>query len=128
MELPKGNTREDIKRREKFIKDFYVQWISIHNDKKLWNDDLRSYIHIKFISIDETREKAARKYESTIAVTRLDELLSKSKKITEVPIKKGTKNQKPFEKMVVMQLDNIKMTVGLQRSTNQYVQYCISTI
>ena len=30
--------------------------------------------------------------------------------------------------MVVMQLDNIKMTVGLQRSTNQYVQYCISII
>lgn len=89
---------------------------------------MQSYIHIKFISIDETREKAARKYESTIAVTRLDDILSKSTKITEVSVKKGTKNQKPFAKMVVMQLDNIKMTVGLQRSTNQYVQYCISII
>ena len=38
---------------------------------------MQSYIHIKFISIDETREKAARKYESTIAVTRLDDILSK---------------------------------------------------
>ena len=48
--------------------------------------------------------------------------------LSEVSVKKGTKNQKPFAKMVVMQLDNIKMTVGLQRSTNQYVQYCISII
>ena len=32
-----------------------------------------------------------------------------------MPNKKGTKNQKPFLKMYIMQLDNIKMTVGLQK-------------
>ena len=76
----------------------------------------------------ETAEKAARQYESTLAVMRLSELLTKSKKVAEVPPKKGTKNQKPFLKMYIMQLDNIKMTVGLQKSTCDKVQYCITAL
>ena len=51
-----------------------------------------------------------------------------SKKVAEVPPKKGTKNQKPFLKMYIMQLDNIKMTVGLQKSTGDKVQYCITAL
>ena len=41
---------------------------------------------------------------------------------------KCTKNQKPFFKMYIMQLDNIKMTVGLQKSTGDKVQYCITAL
>ena len=55
-------------------------------------------------------------------------LLPKFKKVAEVPPKKGTKNQKPFLKMYIMQLDNIKMTVGLQKSTGDKVQYCITAL
>ena len=58
----------------------------------------------------------------------LSELLRKSKKVAEVPPKKGTKNQKPFIKMIIMQLDNIKLTVGLQKTTGDKVQYCITAI
>ena len=94
----------------------------------MWNDDLQDYILVKFLSITETAEKAARQYESTLAVMRLSELLTKSKKVAEVPPKKGTKNQKPFLKMYIMQLDNIEMTVGLQKSTGDKVQYCITAI
>lgn len=128
MNIPQGNSREEVKMRDQIIKDFYAGWIAEHPEKKMWNDDLQDYILIKYLSITETAEKAARQYESTLAVMRLSELLAKSKKVAEVPIKKGTKNQKPFLKMYIMQLDNIKMTVGLQKSTGDKVQYCITSI
>ena len=128
MEIPQGNSREEVKQRDQIIKDFYAGWIAENPEKKMWNDDLQDYILVKFLSITETAEKAARQYESTLAVMRLSELLTKTKKVAEVPPKKGTKNQKPFLKMYIMQLDNIKMTVGLQKSTGDKVQYCITAI
>lgn len=56
-DIPKGRTKDDIKAREKLIKDFYAQWISEHPDKKVWNHDLGAFIHVKFLSINETYEK-----------------------------------------------------------------------
>ena len=128
MEIPQGNSREEVKLRDQIIKDFYAGWIAENPEKKMWNEDLQDYILVKYLSITETAEKAARQYESTLAVMRLSELLAKSKKVAEVPPKKGTKNQKPFLKMYTMQLDNIKMTVGLQKSTGDKVQYCITAL
>ena len=128
MEIPQGNSREEVKLRDQIIKDFYAGWIAENPEKKMWNKDLQDYILVKYLSITETAEKAARQYESTLAVMRLSELLTKSKKVAEVPPKKGTKNQKPFLKMYIMQLDNIKMTVGLQKSTCDKVQYCITAL
>ena len=128
MKIPQGNSREEVKQRDQIIKDFYAGWIAENPEKKMWNEDLQDYILVKYLSITETAEKAARQYESTMAVMRLSELLTKSKKVAEVPPKKGTKNQKPFLKMYIMQLDNIKMTVGLQKSTGDKVQYCITAL
>lgn len=128
MEIPQGNSREEVKLRDKIIKDFYAGWIAENPEKKMWNEDLQDYILVKYLSITETAEKAARQYESTLAVMRLSELLTKSKKVAEVPPKKNTRNQKPFLKMYIMQLDNIKMTVGLQKSTGDKVQYCITAL
>ena len=128
MNIPQGNSREEVKQRDQIIKDFYAGWIAENPEKKMWNEDLQDYILVKYLSITETAEKAARQYESTLAVMRLSELLTKSKKVAEVPPKKGTKNQKPFLKMYIMQLDNIKMTVGLQKSTGDKVQYCITAL
>lgn len=128
MKIPQGNSREEVKLRDQIIKDFYAGWIAENPEKKMWNEDLQDYILVKYLSITETAEKAARQYDSTMAVMRLSELLTKSKKVAEVPPKKGTKNQKPFLKMYIMQLDNIKMTVGLQKSTGDKVQYCITAL
>ena len=128
MNIPQGNSRAEVKLRDQMIKNFYAGWIAENPEKKMWNDDLQDYILVKYLSITETAEKAARQYESTLAVMRLSELLTKSKKVAELPPKKGTKNQKPFLKMYIMQLDNIKMTVGLQKSTGDKVQYCITAL
>ena len=88
---------------------------------------LQDYIYVRFLSIEETSEKAARQFESTLAVFRLTELLTKSKKIEEVEPKKGTKNQQKFVKILIMRHENIKMTVGVQKSGNK-IQYCITAL
>ena len=73
QDVPTGRTKEEIKVREQLIKDFYAWWIAEHPDKKIFNHSLGRYICVKFLSINETYEKAARSYESTLAVLRLTE-------------------------------------------------------
>lgn len=127
-EIPRGENREAVKARDIFIRDFYAQWIATHPDKKVWNRELQDYIHVKFISINETREKAARSYKSTVAVTRLTEILKNSKKLSEQSVKRGNKNQSSYEKMIIMRLEDIKLVVGVQKTNRDKVQYCISSI
>ena len=125
-EIPTDRTKEEIKARERLIKDFYAQWIAEHPDKKILNMSLGKYIYVKFLSINETYEKAARSYESTLAVFRLTEVLQNATFVEEQPAKRNTRNQKQFEKLLVMQYENVKLTVGLQRSNQDLVQYCIT--
>ena len=124
--IPKGRTKDDIKAREKLIKDFYSQWISEHPEKKIWNNNLGAFIHVKFLSINETYEKAARNYESTLAVFRLTEILEKAVIIGEKATNRMTRNQKQFDKLIILKHGEVKLTVGLQRSTQEMVQYCIT--
>ena len=126
QEIPKGRTKEEIRTREQIIKDFYTKWIAEHPDKKVFNTVLGKYICVKFLSINETYEKASRSYESTLAVFRLTEILQNAMFVEELPAKRNTRNQKQFEKILVMQHENIKLTVGLQRSNQDLVQYCIT--
>lgn len=124
--IPSGHTKEDIKAREKIIKDFYANWIAEHPDKMIWNKDLSEFIHVKFLSINETYEKASRSYESTFAVLQLTEILENATLANKKPAKRNTKNQKQFEALLTMQYKNIKLTVGRQRSNQELVQYCIT--
>ena len=128
LNIPQGITKEDIKAREKVIKDFYAHWISENPEKKIWNDNLQDYILVKFISINETYNKAARRYESTLAVFRLTEVLQKAILIEEKPTKPYDKNQKSFEKLLIMRHDDVKLIVGVQKSNQDKVQYSLSAI
>ena len=53
-DIPAGHTKEDIKAREKLIKDLYAQWIAEHPEKKIWNRSLGAFVNVKFLSINET--------------------------------------------------------------------------
>ena len=125
-DIPKGRTKDEIKAREKLIKDFYSQWISENPEKKIWNNNLGAFIHVKFLSINETYEKAARNYESTLAVFRLTEILEKAVIIGEKATNRMTRNQKQFDKLIILKHGEVKLTVGLQHSTQEMVQYCIT--
>ena len=126
MEIPKGKTREEIRAREQILRDFYSRWIANNPSKSVWNKSLKAEIKIKGLSYNETVEHAARSYESTIAVFHLSEVLSKAVKVASGPKKEGDKNQRAFSRVVILKWKGIRLVVGYQKSTGDYVQYSIS--
>ena len=91
-------------------KDLFAEWISVHPDKKVWNKSLKSYIHIKYLSINETLGYAPLSYEATKAITEITELLSYSKVKVIRPAKKK----------------EVHLMVGKQRTTNEFVMYSVT--
>ncbi len=56
-----------------------------------------------------------------------------AKKVSIKKTKPGNNNQKPFERMMIMEYElkyigKVKMTVGIRRRTQEKVQYCITAI
>ena len=131
--IPTGNSREDIQQRELIIRDFYHEWKEKNPSQKNYNLSLKDYINILMVSIVETSEHAAKNYLSTLAVLQLDAILVGARKVSIQNVKQNNKNQKPFEKIIIMEYDlveigKIKMTVGVRRRTREKVQYCITAI
>ena len=131
--IPEDNSIESIKIREKIIRDFYHEWKEKNPSQRKYNVALKEYINIRMVSIVETSEHAAKTYLSTIAVLQLDAILMGAKKVSVKKTKPGNKNQKPFERMMIMEYDvsfvgKVKMTVGIRRRTNEKVQYYITAI
>ena len=126
MEIPKGKTRPEIKVRERIIKDFYAKWIAEHPSKSVWNKSLNAEIKVKGLSYNETCEHAARTYESTLAVFQLTDILKNAVKVSAGPKKQRDKNQKTFSRVIVMRYKRIRLIVGYQKSTGEYVQYSIT--
>ena len=131
--IPKGNSSEDIKEREKIIRHFYRRWKEENPSQRRYNLSLKEYINIRMVSIIETSEHAAKSYLSTLAVLQLDAILVGAKKIYISKTKKNNKNQEPFERMMIMEYEligigKVKMTVGIRRRTKEKVQYCITAI
>ena len=89
------------------------------------NKWLKNNIFVKYQSINETYSKASRTYDSTLAVFQLTEILENAELVDEV-IPKNNKNQKQYDKILYMKYKNIKLTVGLQRTNKDFVQYCIT--
>lgn len=131
--IPIGNSREEIQQRELIIRDFYREWKEKNPSQKKYNLSLKEYINIRMVSIVETSEHAAKNYLSTLAVLQLDAILVGARKVSIQNVKPNNKNQKPFEKIIIMEYDlvgigTIKMTVGVRRRTREKVQYCITAI
>ena len=126
IEIPKGTSKEDIKARKIIIGDFYARWNAAHPEKKIWNNSLNAYIHIKYQSINETKGQASISYESTCAVLMLTKVLEEAVVSNRKPAKTNDKNQKSFDQMVFLYHGRIRLLVGHQKSTDEYVQYCIT--
>ena len=131
--IPQGQTVEDIKQREKIIKDFYACWNAVNLTKRIYNIALNDFIHVRFLSFQETAEHAAFTYKSTLAVTFLTEILEKATVLKRVKPKPNNQNQKRFSEIIIMQYHKrvcgkIKLTVGVLRGSRQKIQYCITAI
>lgn len=60
--IPAGQTIEDIKTRERIIRDFYREWKEKNPSQRKFNLSLKEYINIRMVSIVETSEHAAKSY------------------------------------------------------------------
>lgn len=132
MEIPTGNSPEDVAARRRIIANFYRVWKLANPSLKRYNLSLNEDIIIRFVSITETCTHASRTYLSTLAVLQLDAILTHAQKAGTVPVK-ANENQKPFEKMILMEyvcpgIGTVKMTVGVRRGNHEKVQYCITAI
>jgi len=126
LEIPTGTNKEDIKEREKIINDIYRKWSDNNPDKCIYNIDLQDFIYIRFDSINETVNKAARTYTSTLAVFHLTEILQNAT-VVRYERTKQNKNQSKYTQMIIMQWNNIKLTVGVKKDKMK-IQYCITAM
>ena len=131
--IPEDNSVESIKVRERIIRDFYREWKEKNPSQRKFNLSLKEYINIRMVSIVETSEHAAKNFLSTLAVLQLDAILVGARKVSVKKTKEGNKNQRPFERMMIMEYEltgigKVKMTVGIRRRTREKVQYCITAI
>lgn len=132
--IPTGDSKEDIKAREKIISDFYYDWYKNNPAKKVFNIHLKDYINVRYISINETIRHASKNYYSTLAVLQLDAILSNATKYGKrTPTKQGVKNQEPFSYMIEMRYElpyigTAKLMVGVKKNSKEKIQYCITAI
>ena len=133
QEIPHGRTKDEILQRERIIKDFYANWIAVNPEKRVYNTHLQAFIYVRFLSIQETAEKAARNYKSTLAVTYLTEIMELAKTVNFTQPKQGNNKQSRFSELIIMQYNkknfgDIKLTVGILRGSKEKIQYCITAI
>ena len=132
-EIPKGDSVEDRRERQKIILSFYQDWKLRNPDQKKYNFALKDDINIRSVSLDETAAHASLTYLSTLAVLQLDAILTNAWLVKTVPSKQDNKNQRSFERILIMEyvctgVGRVKMTVGVRRSDKMKVQYCITAI
>jgi len=135
--IPKGREKAHIKARENIVWAMLGKWLSKNPLKRKKNVDLEDYIYLRFDGMQETVNKAARNYKSTMAVVELDFLLTNANKIgTNKP---KSKRQEKFVEMLIMHVkipaflpyfEKVKMLVGVtkQKKNAKKIQYSITTI
>ena len=135
--IPKGREKDNIKTRENIVWAMLGKQLSKNPLKRRKNADLKDYIYLRFDGMQETVNKAARNYKSTMAVFELDFILANATKIdTDIP---KSKRQEKFAEMLILNADTpnfspyfnkVKMLVGItkQKKNAKKIQYSISAI
>ena len=133
MDIPIGNSSEDLKQRKDIISQLYRQWTESNPDKKVFNPSLKGDVNIRYVSITETLRHAAKSYLSTLSLFYLDTILRTAVVVGKPkPPKKGVANQKPFKYLLethcpLQGIGVVKMMVGVKRS-GEMILYCITVM
>jgi hypothetical protein len=113
------------------------KWLSKNPLKRKKNTDLDDFIYLRFDGMQETVNKAARNYKSTMAVCELDFILVNATKTnTDKP---KSNRQEKFAKMLIMNantpdylpyFEKVKMLVSItkQKKDAKKIQYSITAI
>lgn len=132
-DVPVGDSAEDRRKRNRLIRQFYYQWMDRNEERMVFNKSLNEYIHVKYISVNETAGHASLRYLSTLAVLQLDAILPNALLKEVRPINSKTKNQRGFSRMLIMEyscpaIGLVRLTVGQKGTDGTKVQYCITAI
>jgi len=135
--IPKGMEKTDLKARENIVWAMLGKWLSINPLKRKKNENLNDFIYLRFDGMQETVNKAARNYKSTMAIFELDFILVNATKIgTDKP---KSKRQEKFAEMLIMTANTpifspyfckVRMLVGItkQKKNAKKIQYSITAI
>ena len=132
--IPQGNTKEDIQTRKKIIRDYYAIWNAPNPTKQVFNANLKEFINVRYLSINETAEIASRRYISTFAITHFfTEILELAEEKRRTKPKPENNNQKRFSEIIALEYSKeefgtVKLTVGVLKGSKQHIQYCITAI
>jgi hypothetical protein len=135
--IPKGREKADVKTRENIVWAMLGKWLSKNPLKRKKNFDLKDYIYLRFDGMQETVNKAARNYKSTMAIFELDFILANAIKIS--TDKPQSKRQEKFSEILIMNaitpvflpyFAQVKMLVGItkQKKNAKKIQYSITAI
>jgi len=133
--IPTGKRPKNRKEREKIITHFYKNWLNGSTEKSVKNLSLNKLIHVNRDSFLETRYWGSRSYQSTLTVLELSYVLKNAVVTGKNNPKPGNKNQSKFTKMLIMEcvvpklrphVTTGKLTVGIRKSDNQRLQYCLT--
>lgn len=133
LEIPSGDCTDDINARKQIILDFYRAWKQENPTQRRYNIWLKDYVNVRNISINETCYRASKTYLSTLAVLQLDAILTTARKTKITNAKPNNKNQKAFNKMMLMEcvlpgIGTVKLIVGIKRRSLEKIQYCITAV
>jgi hypothetical protein len=135
--IPKGREKIYIKERENVIWSMLSKWLSQNPLKRKTNVELNDYIYLRFDGMQETVNKAARNFKSTMAVFQLDFILANAIKMgTDNP---QSKRQEKFLEMIIMNVNmpiffffffKVKMVVGVTKlkKNAKKIQYSITAV
>jgi hypothetical protein len=135
--IPKGREKIYIKKRENIIWSVLSKWLSQNPLKRKINIELNDYIYLRFDGMQETVNKAARNYKSTMAVFQLDFILAHAIKVgVDCP---HSKRQEKFSEIIIMNVnippflpyfEKVKMLIGVtkQKKNAKKVQYSITAV
>ena len=111
IEIPTGTTLEDVKARKKIIRDFYAIWNAANPTKQVYNANLKEFINVRYLSINETAEMASRRYISTFAITHyFTEILELAVEIRRTKPKPDNENQKRFSEIIALEYSKKEIT------------------
>lgn len=131
--IPMGTTAEDMKIRKQLIFDFYERWKEDHPNRAVFNSNINADILIRKESIVEAAGHASKRYKSTLAVFKLDEVLAGATQVDIDLPKPDNKNQQKLVRMILMSyncpdIGIIKLTVGVRRRSLDKIQYGITAL
>lgn len=131
--IPMGCSKIEIKMRQRMIFQFYEDWKNSHPGKAVYNMSLNADILIRKESVVEAAVHASKRYKSTLAVFKLEEVLSQAVKVAIDAPKVGNKNQGKLIRMVLMSYSSpdlglVKLTVGVRHRSLDKIQYGITAL